>query len=55
VFISVLLVSLLLGVPGQQEWVFGAELPPLALMLGGGLFSLNRRASTRPDTEPISA
>lgn len=39
-FMTVLLVAVLLGIPGQREWEFGTELLVLAAALGGGLFWL---------------
>ena len=35
-FMTVLLVAVLLGIPGQHEWELGAELLVLAVVLGGG-------------------
>jgi hypothetical protein len=53
-FLTVLLVAVLLGIPNQRQWEFGAELLVLAATLGGGLFWLDRRASASPSTQPIS-
>ena len=53
-FGSVLLVSTLLGIPGQHAWELGAELIVLAAALGGGLWGLNRRAVAHPSEQPIS-
>jgi hypothetical protein len=53
-FTTVLLVAVLLGIPGQHPWELGAELLGLAVVLGGGLFWLNRRATASPSPQPIS-
>jgi hypothetical protein len=53
-FMTVVLVAVLLGIPHQRRWEFGAELLVLALALGGGLFLLDRRASASPSTQSIS-
>jgi hypothetical protein len=53
-FMTVLLVAVLLGIPGQRQWEFGLELLVLAAALGGGLFWLDRRATASPSTQPIS-
>ncbi len=53
-FTTVLLVAVLLGIPGQREWELGAELLVLAVVLGGLLFWLDRRATASPSTQPIS-
>jgi hypothetical protein len=54
VFTTVLLVGVLLGIPGQHEWELGAELLVLAVVLGGWLFWLDRRATASPSTQSIS-
>lgn len=53
-FMTVLLVAVLLGIPDQRRWEFGAELLVLAVILGGGLFWLDRRATVSPSTQPIA-
>jgi hypothetical protein len=53
-FGSVLLVSIVLGVPSQHTWELGAELLVLAFLLGGALWWLNRRAAAHPSDQPIS-
>jgi hypothetical protein len=51
---TVLLVALLLGVPGQPERELGADLLVLAMALSAGLRWLNRRATAQPSAQPIS-
>jgi hypothetical protein len=53
-FMTVLLVALLLGIPGQHDWELGAELVVLAVVLGVGLFWLDRRATAHRSAHPIS-
>lgn len=53
-FTTVLPVAVLLGIPGQHEWELGAELLVVGVVLGGGLFWLNRRATASPSIQPIS-
>jgi hypothetical protein len=53
-FMTVVLVAVLLGVPGQRTWGLGAETLVLAAALGAGLFWLDRRASASPSSQPIS-
>jgi hypothetical protein len=43
-FTTVLVVAVLLSIPGQHDWELGAELVVLAMVLGVGLFWLDRRA-----------
>jgi hypothetical protein len=50
----VLLVAILLAIPDQRQWEFGAELLVLAAVLGGGLYSLDRTATASPSGQPIS-
>jgi len=53
-FVTVLLVAIVLVVPGQETRELGAEMLVLALMLGGLLTWLNRRATAHPSGQPIS-
>jgi hypothetical protein len=53
-FMTVLFVAVLLGIPGQHDWQFGAELVVLALALGVALFWLDRRATADRSAQPIS-
>jgi hypothetical protein len=53
-FITVLLVAVLLAIPDQRRWEFGAELLMLAAALGIGVVWLDRRASARLSAQPIS-
>ena len=53
-FVTVLLVAIVLVVPGQEAWELGAEMLVLAVMLGGMLWWLNRRATAHPSGQPIS-
>jgi hypothetical protein len=53
-FTTVLLVAVLLGVPGQREWELGVELLVSAVVLGGWLFWLDRRATSSPRPQSIS-
>jgi hypothetical protein len=53
-FMTVLLVAVLLGIPDQRRWELGAELVVLAAALGTGLWWLDRRASAAPSAQPIS-
>jgi hypothetical protein len=53
-FGSVLLVAVVLAIPGQRAWELGAELIVLGAALGGGLWSLNRRAAAHPSEQPIA-
>jgi hypothetical protein len=53
-FMSVLLVAILLGIPDQRPWELGVELLVVAAALGGGLVWLDRRATASPSAQPIS-
>jgi hypothetical protein len=53
-FTTVLLVAVLLGIPGQREWELGVELLVLAVVLGGWLLWLDRRATASPSPQSIS-
>jgi hypothetical protein len=53
-FVTVVLVAVLFGIPGQRRWEFGAELLVLAVALAAALFWLDRRASASPSSQPIS-
>jgi hypothetical protein len=53
-FTTVLLVAVLLGIPGQHQWQLGVELLVLAVVLGGWLLWLDRRATASPSTQSIS-
>jgi hypothetical protein len=53
-FMTVLLVAVLLGIPGQHYWELGAELVVLAVVLGAGLFWSDRRANADRSAQPIS-
>lgn len=43
-FVTVLFIAILLAIPGQADGALGGELVALAVIVGGGLFILDRRA-----------
>lgn len=53
-FMTVVLVSVLLAIPGQRPWELGVELLALATALGAGVFWLDRLATASPSPQPIS-
>ncbi len=52
-FGTVLLIAILIAIPGQATEALGAELTALAVLAGGGLFVLDRRAKADASTQPI--
>jgi hypothetical protein len=48
-FVTVLFIAILLSIPDQSFWVLGVELVALAVIIGGGLLALDRRARVGPD------
>ncbi|MGP0049179.1 MAG: hypothetical protein ACLPZR_10085 [Solirubrobacteraceae bacterium] len=52
-FGTVLVTAILLATPGQPIEALGAELTALALIAGGGLFVLDRRAKADASTQAI--
>jgi hypothetical protein len=44
IFVSPLMVAIMISIPGQPDWVFGAELVLLAALLTVGLVVLDHRA-----------
>jgi uncharacterized membrane protein len=52
-FGTVLLTAILLAIPGQATEALGAELTALAVIAGGGLFVLDRRAKADASTQAI--
>jgi hypothetical protein len=53
-FMTVLFVGVLLGIPGQGERPLGAELLALAVVLGALLLTFDRIASAHRSAQPIS-
>ena len=53
-FAVTLVVSILLAVPAQPPAVLGAELVGLAVVAGGGLLVLDRRAKREQDTPQLA-
>jgi hypothetical protein len=51
--LTVLLVAVLLGIPGQHDSELGAELVVLAVVFGVGFFWLDRRATADRSAQPI--
>ena len=49
-FVTVLFIGILLAIPDQSLWGLGVELAALAVITGGGLLILDRRARVGPDT-----
>lgn len=52
-FGTVLLTAILIAIPGQATQALGAELTALAVIAGGGLFVLDRRAKADASTQAI--
>lgn len=52
-FGTVLLAAILTAIPGQATETLGAELTALAVIAGGGLFVLDRRAKAGASTQAI--
>ena len=52
-FGTVLLTAILIAIPGQASEALGAELTALAVIAGGGLFVLDRRAKADASTQAI--
>jgi hypothetical protein len=52
-FGTVLVIAILIAIPGQVTEALGAELTALAVVAGGGLFVLGRRAKADASTQPI--
>src|ERR1700727_3566134 len=50
-FVSVLFISLLLSIPNQSLQVLGLELLALAVVTGGGMLILDRRATVAPTAQ----
>jgi hypothetical protein len=53
-FALALVTALLLAVPRQPQWVFGAELIALAVCGGTAMLALNERAQRVPHQDPIA-
>jgi hypothetical protein len=53
-FAVTLVVSILLSVPAQPAAVLGGELVSLAVIAGGGLLTLDRRAKREQDTPKLA-
>jgi hypothetical protein len=53
-FVTVLFIAILLSIPDQAYGVLGTELVALAVITGGGLLVLDRRARVRPSTRETS-
>jgi hypothetical protein len=54
-FATVLFIAIVLSIPDQSVRVLGAELVGLAVITGGGLLVLDRRASVGPDAGNVTA
>jgi hypothetical protein len=52
-FVTVLSIGVLLAIPGQPYRVLGAELIALAVLSGGVLYALDRRASVDTSSQPV--
>ncbi len=52
-FGTVLLTAILIAIPGQSTGALGAELTALAVIAGGGLLVLDRRAKADASTQAI--
>jgi hypothetical protein len=52
-FGTVLVTAILIAIPGQATQALGAELTALAVIAGGGLFVLDRRAKADASTQAI--
>jgi hypothetical protein len=50
-FVSVLFIALLLSIPNQSVRLLGLELLALAVLIGGGMLILDRRASVGPSPQ----
>ena len=53
-FLSITLVAILFAIPGQPEWLFGAELIALAVVAGITLVLLDRRAGRQPSQQTVA-
>ncbi len=54
VFVTPLLATILLAIPGQPGFVLGAELLALALVAGGTALALDRRAKRHRDNTTVA-
>lgn len=54
-FVTVLFIAILLAIPDQSLWVLGVELSAFALIIGGGMLILDRRAQAGPDARDATA
>ncbi len=54
-FVTVLFITILLAIPDQSYRVLGIELLALAVIAGGAMLALDRRASVAPSTHGASA
>lgn len=54
-FVTVLFVAILLSIPDQSLRVLGVELVALAVITGGGMLVLDRRARVGPNTRDATA
>lgn len=54
-FVTVLFIAILLAIPDQSYRVLGIELLALALIAGGAMLYLDRRATIDPSTHSTSA
>lgn len=54
-FVTVLFIAILLFIPDQSVRVLGAELVALAVITGGALLVLDRRARAGPDPRDATA
>ncbi len=54
-FVTVLFIAILLSIPDQSVRVLGVELVALAVITGGGLLILDRRAGAGPNTPGATA
>ena len=54
-FVTVLFIAILLSIPDRSVRVLGVELVALAVITGGGMLVLDRRARVGPDTRDATA
>ena len=54
VFVTALLATVLLAIPGQPRFALGAELLALGLLAGGTAITLDRRAKAHRDNTPVA-
>jgi len=54
-FVTVLFVAMLLGIPDQSLRLLGAEVLALGVLTGAGMLALDRRARVTPDADGATA